>query len=717
MSGAARPLRARLAVALAVAALAGGCSMSGSDTGSFSPGGVADAGSHYGGSSGTGTSTGSGQGGSVSVMVPTGAAGGDVGAPGGPIVGSGSAGAAGPGTAGTNGTAGSTGAGGAAGTGPMDGGAVDGTGACLVTITPIAPASFSDLEAGATSILRMQASVSNYPGSADGGAPRWIWSVKMAGGGSLATLNFTPVDDAMSTIDVPLGTPGTYQVQARIEGAPACDRAPLVFVVKPPQTPDYRFRVTPPSSSQLPVREILVRATFVGEGPQALDIGDDKASEVVSLSPADVRGFALPSYIRITSPSFAFDIEGYTGRGALVAPLALALTYDVLIVPDDATLAPLLVSGLPDSVAAKMAIVPGAAVTGVMHDGDGHTIAGGRVVLRGGARPSTIGVSGADGSFALSTRDGALAADLYPPDGSGLPEAHVAASPGVVLLAGMTALDLSMDWAKTPAASLTVKVTGAGQGGTGVAGARVHAELAGPLPNVGTLHVHGPTAADLTATGAAHAEGVTDANGVVALGLLPTGTYHLIVTPPDGAAGVAITLADVSTAGGGGTIPVALNAPVTLSGTLVAAIGASGAGHAGGVAGAKVTAIDHGVLAAVTVPSTTAGPDGKYALALAAGRTYELLVEPDPALGLARSVVAIVKPASGDAPRTDGVPQALVWKGMITSGGRAVGGALVQAFCGAPAASCLDPTLAVAQAVTAADGTATLALPASVSPQ
>jgi hypothetical protein len=710
MSGAARPLGARLAAALALWALAGGCSLavpSRSDKGGTT-GGPSDAGTQGGG---TGTATGTGQGtaGTSFGMVPAGAAGdsGTAGAGGGAIVGSGSGGSTTTGAAGTSASAGAMGAGGGGGGGPMDAGAVDGTGVCLVTITPIAPDSFSDLEAGATSKLRMQASVSGYVGSADGGAPRWDWSVTMAGGSSLASLNFDFVDDSHSTIDVSLANPGTYQVQVHVVGAPACDRAPLVFVVNPAATPSYRFRVTPPSSSQLPVREVLVRSTFVGQGPQTLDLPDVKASEVVSLSPVDVRGFALPSYVRITSPSFAFDIEGYTGRGALVAPLALTFTYDVLVVPDDLMLAPLHVSGLPDSVAAKMAIVPGAAVTGVMHDGDGGAIVGGRVILRSGARPSTIGVSGADGSFALTTRDGALAADLYPPPGSGLPDAHVAASPGVVLLAGMTALDLSMDWAKTPASSLTVKVTGPGQGAPGVTGARVRADLAGPLPNVGTLHVHGATAADLPATGAAHAEAVTDAQGVAALGLLPSGTYHLIVTPPDGATGVAITLADVSAVGGGGTIPIALAAPVMVSGTLAPSAGA---------AGAKVTAVDQGPLAAVTVPTTTAGPDGKYALALAAGRTYELLVEPNPALGLARSVVAIVKPASGAPPRMDGVPPALVWKGTITSGGHVVAGALVQAYCGAPAASCLDPTLAVAQAVTAADGTATLALPGQASP-
>jgi hypothetical protein len=578
---------------------------------------------------------------------------------------------------------------------------------CIVTITQLAPAPSVDLEPGLT--LRLQATVSGYnggaDGGADGGAPTWDWSVNLSGVGSLASLNdlIKYVDDSHSTIDLPLGAPGTYQVDASIVGgAPQCYRQPMKYVVNAAKTPGYLFRVTPPSGSQLPVRQLPVASTFVGQGAQTLEIGDAQASQVVSLSPVDARGFALPSYVRITSPSFAFELEGYTGRGALVAPLATAFPYDVLVVPDDTSLAPLIVSGSPDVVTAKMAIVPGAAVTGTMHDGDGNAVAGARMVLRNGERPSTIGESGADGSFALTTRDGALSADVFAPAGSGLPDAHVASSPGVLLIAGRGSLDLAMEWSKLSATSLTVRVNGPG-GASTVAGARVRADLATDMPNVGTLHVHGPTAADLTATGSAHAEAVTDAHGVASLGLLPSGMYHLIVSPPDGTAGAAITLTDASLSGGASTIVVPLAAPLTVTGTLMPAAGA---------AGATITAIDRGMLAAATVPTATAGSDGRYALALAAGRTYELLVEPNPALGLARSVVDVVTPAAGSVPRVYPVPAALVWKGTVTTGGRVVGGALVQAYCSAPAAACLDPSLAVAQAVTAADGTITLALPA-----
>jgi hypothetical protein len=706
MSAAPRSSRARLGGALALAALAGACGVGrrGTVTGGAGPStGTADVPGNGSGNGGQTVISGAagfvagdesptpGSGGAESIMAVPGTAG---------TSSTGSGGV--PGAAGSNTSLGGTDDAGsdAGGFSPADASAVSDAGpSCIVTITPLVPSSLSDLQAG--QVLRLQATVSGYEG-ADGGAPRWDWSVTMSSAGALAAQNISPMGDSGATIDVTLGAAGMYQVEARIEGAPACDREPLVLHVKPAQTPAYLFRVTPPAASQLPVRELVVPATFVGEGPQTLDLGDVRSSEVVSLSPVDARGFSVPSYMRITSPSFTFDIEGHTGRGALVTPLAIALVYDVLIVPDDAGLAPLIVSGTPDAVAAKMAIGAGITVTGALRDGGGNAVAGGRVVLRSGPRPSTVGVSGADGAFALSTRDGVLSADLYPPDGSGLPEAHVDGAPGVLLLPGMTTLDLAMDWGKVSASTLDVTVTAPAEGTPPVAGARVRAELAAVLPNVGTLHVHGPTAADLTATGTAQAEATTDAQGVAHLGLLPRGMYHVVVAPPDGAPGAAITVKDVSLGATSGALAVPLAVPLTFTGALTPEKAA---------AGAKITAIDRGLLAAVTVPTATAGPDGRYTLALAAGRSYELLVEPNPALGLARGVVDVVEPATGDGPHVEPVPPALIWKGAITSAGHAVGGALVQAYCGPTMSLCLDQTMAVAQAVTAPDGSLTLALP------
>jgi hypothetical protein len=684
-----RPFVGRV-LPLAFAVLAAGCAAS-----SSSGGHQGGAGNTTGATGTAGSSAGSaGFNGGTAGSSSQGTAGAGTGQGGGS--GTGTAGAVG-GTAGGFGTAGmgSGGIGGGAGAG---GGGVADAGACLITLTTL---SGSDLEAGGS--LQLQASVSGYAGDPDGGGVQWSWTVEMDNPShpdASPEPSYKSLGDG-STIEISLATAGTYQVNAHVEGAPMCDRLPVAFVVKQPQTPSLLFRVTPPAGAQLPMLEVPVKTNALANTP-GIDLGDARASELVSLSPVDARGFAIPSYIRVSPPPpFSFDIEGYTGRGALIAALSTNLPYDALIIPDGG-LAPLLVSGFPDALANQMAITPGASVTGVMRDGAGNPVSGAHVILTFGARPSTVGLSAADGTFALTTRDGSLSADILPPAGSGLPEALVG-SPGIFLTADMKSLALSMDWAKVPAGALTIKASAPGAGTPVVAGSRVHADLATPLANVGTLTVTGPTANKLTATGTAHADAVTDDQGVASLGLLPAGLYHVIVAPPDGAAGVGITLADVALPAVGATTPVPLAAPVTFSGTLTPASGA---------AGAKVTAIDRGLLAAATLPTATVAADGTYQIALAAGRTYELLVEPDPAKGLARSIVGSVTPGASGGAGSFAVPPAVLWSGNITGAGRSIAGAFVQVFCVTPpAASCPDPSFALAQGTTAADGTIRLALP------
>jgi hypothetical protein len=98
-------------------------------------------------------------------------------------------------------------------------------------------------------------------------------------------------------------------------------------------------------------------------------------------------------------------------------------------------------------------------------------------------------------------------------------------------------------------------------------------------------------------------------------------------------------------------------------------------------------------------------------LPLAAGRAYELLVEPDPTLGLARWVVGFYNPQVGVNTRADVIPPAIAWSGTVTGAGRVVAGALVQVYCSTPATWCADPNLVLAQGTTAADGSISLALP------
>jgi hypothetical protein len=704
-----RPARSPAALALLLVAAVGACSFgsktssggNGGGTGAYPTGnGTGSAGTNAStGSAGTGYDSGSGTAG-TNIGPETGSAGvGSImtggGGSGGTFLFDAGTTDALPGTDG-----GSAGGGGISGSAGTSGSAGSGVPGCIVSLTPVMPPSLNDIEAGTT--LQLHASVSGFPGLPDGGALQWTWAVSTTGASSLARLDYTPIDDDASTIEVVLATPGMYQVQVKILGVPSCDRAPLTFTVKAAQTPSFRFRVTPPSGTQLPIREVVAQASAIANGAQTIALGDGKSTDVVSFFPVDdVRGFPIPSYLRITSPSFTFDVEGYTGQSALIAPLATGLTYDLLIVPDG-DVAPLFVSGTTDDLANKMSLVAGASVTGTTRDGSGRPVVGARVLLQAGDRPSTLGVSDGTGAFTLSTRDGSLSADIQPPDGVGLPEAHVTVSPGIVLLPGMTSLDLAMDWAPIPSGTLTVNVSGPVAASPRIPGARVRAVLAATLSNVGTVSVHGATATQLTATGTVGVDTVSDMNGIARFGPLPTGKYHVTISPPPESGG-AITVTDVDVPAAGAEINVPVAALVEMTGRLVGAAAFTGV----------VTAIDRGPLPSPTVPTMTLGSlsGGKFAMQVSMGRTYEIVADPDPALGLPRFIVDVLTVNEGPG-RDYTVPATLVWSGTVTGGGHGVGGALVQVFCAAPSATCLDPTLPLATGTTAADGTLTLALPA-----
>jgi hypothetical protein len=273
-----------------------------------------------------------------------------------------------------------------------------------------------------------------------------------------------------------------------------------------------------------------------------------------------------------------------------------------------------------------------------------------------------------------------------------------------VLASGVLELELSMSWAASNrSAPLDVVVR---DRGLLVEGARVRADLTSELPSVGQVRLKAPgvvgaTDTFFTAQGAARAEGLTDAGGQARLGQLPAGKYRITVTPPEGSmAAVTTTNVDLQ---GGPPVLLPLGALVKVTGTLLPA--ADGAG-------VRVTAIDTGVLAPTTPVTAIAGLDGSYELMLSPGRTYELIAEPVGArrwhrIALARGVVA----ASGAA-WSHTLPTGLAWSGTVTGGGRPVPDAIVQVFCVAPPASCVDPTIPLVEGVSRSDGTISLTLPA-----
>jgi hypothetical protein len=206
------------------------------------------------------------------------------------------------------------------------------------------------------------------------------------------------------------------------------------------------------------------------------------------------------------------------------------------------------------------------------------------------------------------------------------------------------------------------------------------------------------------APGSLRADGVTDAQGKARFGQVPAGRYTVTVGPPDGAAfaSAGIYEGTLDVAAAGLTKDVTLPALVTLTGH-VAPTGAS--------AGMRITALDDGLFAPATAPSALVAGDGEYNLKLSPGRNYRLLLEPASGQELARGVVATLTPGPTPAPLELTAAAAVVLKGLFTAGGPPAGNVVVQAFCAAPAAPCVDPSVPVAQGTTNASGAINLIVP------
>jgi hypothetical protein len=592
---------------------------------------------------------------------------------------------------------------------------MDGGTACAISIVRVEhgtrteiPNGFEDLVAAPSLQVTVEARISGLP--VEAGAPRWTWHVEPRGGvpststPGAADAGLIDPTQYGDVIDVNVG-PGSYQIIVSND-VPGCEQTSKVIEVAAPAPPTLRFRVTPPASAQVPAREIEIdgaNPSAVGELPLC-----ELGKSMLTIAPKNGRNALLPAYVRITTPSLGSGIEGYTGQGPLLEPLAASLSYRVLVIPDTA-IAPFVVTGMPSDLRTALSAnwTAGVPVTGTARDGDGNPVVGARVLLRDSDRPSTIGVSAADGAFTLVTReatlsrDGTLSADILAPAGSGLPDAHVG-SPGILLPAGTASVSLSMTWAKIPSATASISVVDGA--GAPVAGARVRAELAGAPPVVGALAVHAASATlndvTLQATGTVWAQVTTDGAGVAQLGRLPVGGYRVTVAPPAGLASAAITSADVVLGAGGLATHLALGAPVTLVGRLTPAALA---------AHAKVTALDRGTLASAVTPSAIVDEDGRYSLPLAGGRTYELIVEAPAGQPFSRRTYATVSLDASRMDQTDQMFAPTAWSGSVTCAGSAVAGALVQVFCAG--ASCVDPTLVLAQGTTRSDGSVVLMLP------
>jgi hypothetical protein len=607
---------------------------------------------------------------------------------------------------GRGGSGGGTGSGGSAG---ADAGAH-----CQVNILPVIPTSFDGLTAAPGARLRVSGSVTGLPP----GNFSWTWTATFADG---TPVPVTMVGVTPSLVELPIDQPGSYTIEVMLDGSLPCDgRRTVVAARAGGKLGSFRFRFVPPSSGD-PVQEQEVQV--VGGTPSG---GNVIVLEAGTLVPVDTRdattGQAAPAYVRFTDPSsgLVFETRAGTGTGAAQVRLPSA-TFQVLVVPDG-DLAPTLLAGKRPADLAGMGVLSlarGEPVSGTVRDAHGP-VAGAHVVLHAGALPSTMATTGPAGTFTLHAAAGSTyAATVTVPlagaasAGAGAADAGAGLDPGAPMLeavlpatdgvsvppGGLAGVDVAIaDYAP---AALDLKIQPKTAQGTVEVG--THAlVLSVALDSLVTFAVGGQTR---PASARARADLAPSADGSLSAASLPPASYHVTVVPGPDDMPDAITAADV-------TLPLAGAAPQPLP--LIGKVSMSGrllpTASSGDIA---LTAIDVTGDLPFAIPGAT-GADGMFAIAVSPQRTYNLRARPGPDRALASAVFASFTVAATPLTVADQtMPAALLYAGQVRDHSASNGSpsTLVQVFCLAGAAGCDDPNTALAETVTASDGSFALSLP------
>jgi hypothetical protein len=618
---------------------------------------------------------------------------------------------------------------------------------CTVSLTPIAPTSFDALVAGADARFRVQATVG-------GGtrAPKWVWTVSYAPDLS-AVIPVTTVSDP-STVEFPITMAGIYSIQVVVDAGLSCF-AERAITVQPPEKNVLVFSITPPDvySQTIPAQKI--KKMVAGTAPAPLSIAL-QGGTAIRILPQTAAGDALPSYVRVRGLSFSSVIEGYSDHGPVPAVLLPYPTevYEALVIPDD-VIAPQIFSGGdllgdPQRLVA-LSMSAGTEVTGAATNAGGQPVAGVRVVLRSGSRPSTVGTTAADGTFSVLTRAGTHAMVFSPPLDSGLPEVHVPVSPGFAVATSDTSISASLVWAPSSSVPVTLHVRST-DGASDVPGAWVRLESPQELPSVATVSIRGSAAAaaaaavtasangtptptptsaanpprtmmgtdgvpviKLSASGIVRVDATTGTTGLARFSAVPVGTYTVTIVPPDGMSALAMpTRASVVVAAGGLSSTLSLAAPVVLSGRLL---------PVAETARMRVVALDQTSGIPAPPVATTVDDSGNYRLALPPGRTYQLEADPLGIANFARTVFGMVALGGQDQAAPDfQVAAGVAISGTVSGppsdpqqlGPVAMGGALIQIFCSSLSAACPAPDQPVAEVATRADGTFRVFVPAAL---
>jgi hypothetical protein len=533
------------------------------------------------------------------------------------------------------------------------------------------------------------------------GAEQYSWDIRKQG-----DPDFDPGDPGdASSFSFIAPTDGFYEVTLFGSRGQSCSSgsAGVNVLDTDSNTVFYRVRVVP-GTPELPVQEHV--RTVSGVMSSVFQIDDIALDSVISVGGLvrDSNSAPVQAYLRFTTIG---DIDPMateafsTAQGAFEVALS-AGTYDVLVVPQDNSIAPVELRTVPVNNLGQITVPVASAVMGTVLDPGGTPVMGATVSLRIDGVPTTIATTDAAGVFTvLGHLGGATSVHVTPPADSGLPNLELDISAGLVAAMGE---NLTVRYAASlTSRSLSVPVRMV-DGTTPAPGARV-TFASHPIAAAATITPG--AAAALSMAGASRVTATADGAGDLPATSLPETMYDVIVEPPNGAPadqGVALLAVDLQM-GAPDPATLALVAWATLTGD---AIDESSVG----LDEIRITAIPSGVLAGTTTAAAMASTDaGSYSLPVAGGGEYDLVFD-SADYSRARARVSAQAGAAGQATAVADVemPAALAASGDVTLGANGVAGVSVTLLC-YECSGQMEASLPVAEAVTDISGSYTLAVP------
>jgi hypothetical protein len=386
-------------------------------------------------------------------------------------------------------------------------------------------------------------------------------------------------------------------------------------------------------------------------------------------------------------------------------------SFDVLVVPVDPAHAPARFPAQSATADWSFTVPAAATVSGTIRGPGGALLQGARVAVGIDGAPATVATTDAQGVFSLPVRAGAAAELLVIPADTDLPWLELGPSSelaGALTSAGVLDISYTPGLVAHEFAPTALDADGAPLGdvrATWIA----RAVTASDSAPAGTVTIGGD-ALVLPLTGAARVTAVAQPDGAWPTVRLPAAIYDVVLEPASGSAasgGVTVQVVDLVENPSVDTLSLAQ--PALVRGQAVDSDG-------NGLSNLHITASPLGLLAHSPAAGAAASTavDGAFALSLAPGTDYELVIDsPDRRHGRAR--VFVTAPAAGqdlDLPPTR-LPAASRLRGEVAllEGAGGAAGITVLLSC----LGCDDPT-PVAEAVTDSTGAFVLAVPHADAP-